>query len=56
MFVDMHGMFGLAYQQWQFQNKNVTAPVQAMGSRLLEMIQDMDGLLGTNPNYLFGQW
>ena len=56
LFVDVHSMFEPAFQLWQFSNINSTDAVEPLGQMLLEMIEDMDGLLGTNINYLFGQW
>jgi hypothetical protein len=46
----------VAYQEFQFGNKNTTTRVTRISSVLLDVIRDLDTLLGTDVNYMVGVW
>ena len=53
---DVHNALRVAYQEFQFENKNTTARVTTIGAKLLETIHDLDTLLGTDVNFMVGVW
>lgn len=53
---DVHTALRVAYQEFQFGNKNTTTRVTRISSVLLDVIRDLDTLLGTDVNYMVGIW
>jgi len=49
-FVDVHGLFVASYKRSDIDNN------QLLGNALLEIITLLDHILGSNPNYLLGNW
>lgn len=56
LFSDVHTMNMLAFQKFQFFNYNSSVEVGATSTFLLGLLQDLDSLLATDPNFLLGKW
>eukprot|EP00054_Salpingoeca_dolichothecata_P008009 m.45743 g.45743 ORF g.45743 m.45743 type:complete len:799 (+) comp17449_c0_seq1:3-2399(+) len=55
-FADVHTLNELAFQRWQFLRQNSSVEVAATSALLQSIIKDMDTLLGSNVNFLLGNW
>jgi alpha-N-acetylglucosaminidase len=56
LFTDLHSMFMVSYQRYQFDHVNSSVEFNAIVSRMMEIIDDLDKLLGTDFNFLLGIW
>ncbi len=55
IFVDLHTMYALAYRKLE-EGKTPTAELTAISSSMLQLLADLDTLLGSDTNFLLGHW
>ena len=56
LFTDVHVMFGLAYEKYQYSGQNSSFEFVQIANVMLVMISDLDRLLASNENFLLGKW
>ncbi|XP_062511112.1 alpha-N-acetylglucosaminidase-like isoform X2 [Corticium candelabrum] len=56
LFTDFHSMFMVAYQRYQLYHVNSSVEFNSIVSVMLEIIDDLDQLLGSDVNFLLGIW
>eukprot|EP00052_Salpingoeca_macrocollata_P019135 m.158211 g.158211 ORF g.158211 m.158211 type:complete len:892 (+) comp20876_c1_seq3:1064-3739(+) len=55
-FDDVHDLFVHEYLEYAVNNRSSAAAISRVGTALLDILKDLDQLLGTNVNYLLGVW
>ena len=56
LFTNVHVMFGLAYEKYQYSGQNSSLEFIQIINVMLEMITDLDKLLASDENFLLGKW
>eukprot|EP01113_Clastostelium_recurvatum_P033265 TRINITY_DN437_c0_g1_i1.p1 TRINITY_DN437_c0_g1~~TRINITY_DN437_c0_g1_i1.p1 ORF type:complete len:814 (-),score=188.09 TRINITY_DN437_c0_g1_i1:60-2501(-) len=56
LFYDTYLMFANEYKRFQTNGTDTKAEVSRLGDQLLGMIEDLDTLLSSDPNFLLGRW
>ena len=56
LFVDMHTMYSLAYDKFASRGVNSTSELTGLSAAMLNLLTDLDSLLGSNTNFLLGHW
>ena len=56
LFVDLHSMYTATYNRYVSNKVNTSVQLDMIRSAMLTLIDDLDRLLATNTNFLFGHW
>lgn len=56
LFVDLHAMYTSAYNKYTQHNVNTSTQLVSIQSAMLKLFDDLDMLLASNANFLFGHW
>lgn len=56
LFVDLHSMYTATYNRYVKDSVNTSMQLLAIQSAMLKLFDDLDMLLATNTNFLFGHW
>ena len=55
-FVDLHAMYNASYFQYVEKGVNTSVQLEGISTAMINLIYDLDDLLGTNTNFLLGHW
>ena len=56
LFYDMYRMYSLAYEKYTGSGINSTQEMSSIANEMVTLLTSIDGYLGTNINFLLGQW
>eukprot|EP00118_Oscarella_pearsei_P005009 m.22289 g.22289 ORF g.22289 m.22289 type:complete len:807 (+) comp28318_c0_seq2:22-2442(+) len=56
LFSDFHSIFMISYQRYQLNKTNSSMEFDGIVSPMMQLIDDLDSILGTNVNFLLGTW